>query len=80
MIQPHAARIPVIQNPTPAPAHLPAYPVVVLKTPSEILGGQILSQYSMKPAAQERTYTIRTKFGQIFMLFRHIWTFTIGHF
>ena len=47
LVQPHETRVPVIQNPLPAPAQLPANPGMVMKTPQEILGTQIMSQYSM---------------------------------
>ena len=47
MIQPIAARLPFIRNPPPALAQLPTYPGLDMKTPSEILGGQIMPQYSM---------------------------------
>ena len=49
-VQPHAANVPVLQNPlpvsAPVPPELPVYPGLNVKSPAELVGGRIMSQYS----------------------------------
>ena len=48
-IQLHAARVPILQNSLPVPAHaleLPVYPGLPAKTPAELVGGKVMAQYS----------------------------------